>query len=208
MQLQHLLLVYGTLSRLLSNRMSGVAPACDSNCQRQKQLDGLKAALDEATATRIEDPERYQQARIAYYTLLNGQEWLQKEKNRIAKENIEPVLSEYSTKYSVLKEEKDQQQTIAGLASRMLNYQSKDQEELNFLNKNLTDSESEKDVLNRITELGNPSQFMIYFLYAIIGVLALNVLYMLYTKRYVITSYFYTPAPTSIIPPMGGKKQK
>lgn len=208
MQLQHLLLVYGTLSRLLSNRMSGVAPACDSNCQRQKQLDGLKAALDEATATRIEDPERYQQARIAYYTLLNGQEWLQKEKNRIAKENIEPVLSEYSTKYSVLKEEKDQQQTIAGLASRMLNYQSKDQEELNFLNKNLTDSESEKDVLNRITELGNPSQFIIYFLYAIIGVLALNVLYMLYTKRYVITSYFYTPAPTSIIPPMGGKKQK
>ena len=188
--------------------MSGVAPACDSNCQRQKQLDGLKAALDEATATRIEDPERYQQARIAYYTLLNGQEWLQKEKNRIAKENIEPVLSEYSTKYSVLKEEKDQQQTIAGLASRMLNYQSKDQEELNFLNKNLTDSESEKDVLNRITELGNPSQFIIYFLYAIIGVLALNVLYMLYTKRYVITSYFYTPAPTSIIPPMGGKKQK
>lgn len=202
-----LLLDYGTLSRRLSNRMSGVAPACDSNCQRQKQLDGLKAALDQATATRIEDPERYQQARIAYYTLLNGQEWLQKEKNRIAKENIEPVLSEYNTKYSVLKEEKDQQQTIAGLASRMLNYQSKDQEELNFLNKNLTDSDSQKDVLNRITTLGTPSEYMIYLLYAVIGILALNVLYMLYSKRSVILSYFYTPQPTPMIP-IGGKKIK
>ena len=181
--------------------MSGVAPACDSNCQRQKQLDGLKTALDQALATRVEDPERYQQARIAYYTLLNGQEWLQKEKNRIAKEN------EYNTKYSVLKEEKDQQQTIAGLASRMLNYQSKDQEELNFLNKNLTDSDSQKDVLNRMTTLGTPSEYMIYLLYAVIGILALNVLYMLYTKRSVILSYFYTPQPTPMIP-IGGKKLK
>ena len=187
--------------------MSGVAPACDSNCQRQKQLDGLKTALDQALATRVEDPERYQQARIAYYTLLNGQEWLQKEKNRIAKENIEPVLSEYNTKYSVLKEEKDQQQTIAGLASRMLNYQSKDQEELNFLNKNLTDSDSQKDVLNRMTTLGTPSEYMIYLLYAVIGILALNVLYMLYSKRSVILSYFYTPQPTPMIP-IGGKKIK
>lgn len=202
-----LLLDYGTLSRRLSNRMSGVAPACDSNCQRQKQLDGLKAALDQAMATRIEDPERYQQARIAYYTLLNGQEWLQKEKNRIAKENIEPVLSEYNTKYSVLKEEKDQQQTIAGLASRMLNYQSKNEDELNFLNKNLTDSDSQKDVLNRITTLGTPSEYMIYLLYAVIGILALNVLYMLYSKRSVILSYFYTPQPTPMIP-IGGKKIK
>lgn len=202
-----LLLDYGTLSRRLSNRMSGVAPACDSNCQRQKQLDGLKAALDQAMATRIEDPERYQQARIAYYTLLNGQEWLQKEKNRIAKENIEPVLSEYNTKYSVLKEEKDQQQTIAGLASRMLNYQSKNEDELNFLNKNLTDSDSQKDVLNRITTLGTPSEYMIYLLYAVIGILALNVLYMVYSKRSVILSYFYTPQPTPMIP-IGGKKIK
>ena len=188
--------------------MSGVAPACDSNCQRQKQLDGLKTALDQATATRAEDPERYQQARIAYYTLLNGQGWLQTEKDRIAKEKIEPVLGDYSAKYAALKEEKEQQQTISGLASRMMDKQTEEQEELNFLNKNLTDSGSEKDVLNRITELGTPSVYLMYILYAIIGLLGLNVLYLLYAKRSVIMSYFYTPQPTPLIPTVGGKKQK
>lgn len=187
--------------------MSGVAPPCDSNCQRQKQLDGLKSALDQAAATRAEDPERYEQARIAYYTLLNGQGWLQKEKDRIAKEKIEPILGEYSAKYATLKEEKDQQQTISGLASRMMDKQTDEQEELNFLNKNLIDSGNEKDVLNRITELGTPSVYLMYILYGVIALLALNVLYLLYTKRYVIMSYIYTPAPTPILP-TGGKKTK
>lgn len=188
--------------------MSGVAPACDSNCQRQKQLDGLKTALDQATATRAEDPERYQQARIAYYTLLNGQGWLQTEKDRIAKEKIEPVLGNYSATYAALKEEKEQQQTISGLASRMMDKQTEEQEELNFLNKNLTDSGSEKDVLNRITELGTPSVYLMYILYGVIALLALNVLYLLYTKSGVIMSYFYTPQPTPLIPTVGGKKAK
>jgi hypothetical protein len=203
--------------------MSGVAPACDSACQRQKQLDGLKTALDEATATRSEDPEKYKQARLAYYTLLNGQGWLQKEKDQIAKREIEPVLSKYSTKYKALKEEKNQQQTISGLATRMLDKQNEEQDELNFLNKNLKDSNTQKDILNRTTELGTPSPYstsILYLLYAVMGLLAFIVLYLLYTKRYVLMSYIYKPQPTSIFTstgpvaptgptgPTGGKKTK
>jgi len=194
--------------------MSGVAPACDSACQRQKQLDGLKTALDRATASRSEDPEKYNQARLAYYTLLNGQGWLQKEKDRVAKEDIEPVLSKYSVKYNALKDEKNQQQTISGLASRMLNKQTEEQDELNFLNKNLKDSDNQKDVLNRITELGNPSMTIIYILYGIMALLAFMVLYLLYTKRYVLMSYIYKPQPAPILPtlesvtPTGGKKRE
>ena len=49
---------------------------CDLNCQKEKDLALLKTKLDDAEKTKDTDPDGYSKARIAYYTLLNGQGWL------------------------------------------------------------------------------------------------------------------------------------
>ena len=64
-------------------------PPCDLQCQKEKQLVLLKQNLD--AANKQSDPEGYEKARIAYFTLLNGPGWLAQEKQRIAKQEVEPT---------------------------------------------------------------------------------------------------------------------
>ena len=58
-----------------------VVEICDFECQRQKNLVLLKLALD--NTNKESEPEKYEQARIAYYTELNGSAWLEKDKERV-----------------------------------------------------------------------------------------------------------------------------
>jgi hypothetical protein len=172
-------------------------------CQRQKQLDGLKTALDSATTNKDTDPEAYEKARVAYYTLLEGNTWLATEKDRIAKQEIEPVLSQYSTQYNELKNRKKQQDIFVNLAATLKNQEKGNEEELAFLNKETDKEKIDTDVLNRLTQLkGAPvPQFdwISYLLYGIIGVLGLYVVYLLITK---IIKYVY-PSPATL----GGNKK-
>ena len=173
-------------------------------CQRQKQLDGLKTALDTATSNKESDPEAYEKARIAYHTLLEGNTWLASEKDRIAKQEIEPVLSQYSTQYNELKNRKKQQDIFVNLAATLKKQEKGSEEELAFLNNETGKEKVDTDVINRLTQLkGAPiPQFdwMSYLLYGIIGVLGLYVVYLLITK---IIKYVY-PSPAIL----GGKKAK
>lgn len=182
-------------------------PVCDMACQRQNQLDGLKTALDTATATKDSDPEAYEKARVAYYTLLEGNTWLAGEKDSIAKSQIEPVLSQYSTQYKELKNRKKQQDVFVNLAATLKNKEKDDEGEIAFLNKETSKEKVDTDVLNRLTQLkSTPAtssfDWILYLLYGIIGVLGLYVVYLLFTK---VMKYVYPAEPTSIV---GGKKQK
>jgi len=180
-------------------------PVCDMACQRQKQLDGLKTALDTATITKDSDPEGYEKARVAYYTLLEGNAWLATEKDNIAKKDIEPVLTQYSNQYNELKKRKKEQDVFVNLAATLKNQEVGDQEELAFLNKETGKEKVDTDVLNRLTEIkGSPTpqfDWILYLLYGIIGVLGLYVVYLLFRK---IITYIYPPQSGIL----GGKKAK
>ena len=173
-------------------------------CQKQKQLDGLKIALDTATTNKDTDPEAYEKARVAYYTLLEGNSWLATEKDSIAKQEIEPVLSKYSAQYNELKERKKQQDIFVKMAATLKEQEKGDQEELAFLNNETNKEKVDTDVINRLTQLkGSPSyefDWVLYLLYFIIGSLGLYAAYLLITK---IIGYVY-PQPTVL----GGKKAK
>ena len=144
-------------------------PVCDMECQRQKQLDGLKIALDTATLNKDSDPEAYEKARVAYYTLLEGNTWLATEKDSIAKQEIEPVLTEYTNTYNELKDRKKQQDIFVGLAASLKGQEKGDEEELAFLNKETNKEKINTDVLNRLTQLKGSStvqfDWILYLLY-------------------------------------------
>ncbi len=172
-------------------------PVCDAACQRQKTLDGLKAALDAKSATRDQDPEGYEQARINYYTALKGQGWLAEEKNKIAKRDIEPTVSAYTTEFKNLTEQKKNQGVFVNLMATLKADEENDVENLKHI-RNQAGEEAEKArLLNRMNELSSsePTTDLPILIDIILAVLGLFILYKLYSK--------FTSSSTTAI---GGKR--
>jgi hypothetical protein len=163
---------------------------CDLDCQKQKQLALLKTELDTASDNQDEDPAGYEKARIAYYTLLNGQGWLNTEKQRIATQEVQPVVSSYNTKYNALKGEKQAQSIFVNLANNLKAQESSDKENSAFLKKELISEKDKADVLSRLNELnaGTPyttsstNQYISMFIDLIIVFLIVIAVYLGYSK--------------------------
>jgi len=186
-----------------------IPPVCDPACQRQKQLDGLKLTLDQKEETQDTDPEGYEQARIAYYTALNGQGWLTEEQNRIANDEVSPIVTEYTTQFNSLNDQIKTNQVFANLASSLQAEQTEDEGDLRFLKKQFQKEKDQADILDRLTVLTNsPTQTSSsnYLpILADLGIvfLGLFIVYMLYTKFSVIKGYFVSQP--SVVP-IGGKR--
>jgi len=158
-------------------------PPCDLNCQKQKDLALLKTALDTATENQSQDPEGYEKARIAYNTLLNGQGWLNTEKQRIATEVVEPVLKQYRNTYDSLKGEKKSQAVFTNLSDMLKSQEEGDQSTNTFLKKEITAEKDRADVLNRLNDLNVVTTgYLSIFVDVLIALFAIGVLYIGYTK--------------------------
>jgi len=161
-------------------------PVCDAECQRQKKLSGLKAAFDEKTVTRDTDPEGYEQARIAYFTELNGQGWLAQEKQRIASEEIAPVIGGYQQQFNSLKGEVKNQDVFVKLMGMLKADEQQDTQELGGLSKKLQSEKDKAETLDRLNELNQQpaqasSSASSTVWYVLIGILALFIVYTIYS---------------------------
>lgn len=189
----------------LSNPPPPLPPTCDLDCQRQKQLGDLKYALDLAEKNKSTDPEGYEQARIKYYTLLEGQGWLAKEKEAIAKKELDPLITGYTSKYQELKGNEKSQSIFANLAGALKSQESADESENNFLKKQMAKGSDQANTLNRMSQLtGVPAGFTILpylsiILDVLIGILGLAVIYMLYSR-------FLKPVPVEQVLSAGKRR--
>jgi hypothetical protein len=174
-------------------------PPCDLACEKQKKLALLKTALETASDTQDTDPAGYEKARIAYYTLLNGQGWLQTEKQRIGTQDVQPVLKDYTERYNALKGEKQSQSMFTKLSSALMAQENADTSDTSFLKKQLNAEKDKADVLDRLNTLSGGSQqiyssstwysnYMSIVIDVIIAILAIGVLYLGYTKLTAIKS--------------------
>ena len=180
-----------------------IAPFCDADCQKQKNLQNLKAALDEAELNKITDPEGYEQARINYYTALNGQGWLASEKERIAKDEVNPTLLDYTNKYTNLVNEKNSQAAYVSVASALKSQEANDAADVKLLKKEYEKEQDKTDVMNRMAQLQSPApvssspslfeKYLPIILDVIIGILGLIVVIQLYIKG---SSYFSSSSET------------
>jgi hypothetical protein len=62
----------------------------------------LKAAfqkLQDAENARDQAPQAYQKARADYYVLLKGDTWLQEERDRMARAEVDPIVQKYTNEY-------------------------------------------------------------------------------------------------------------
>ena len=168
-------------------------PPCDPDCQKQKNLILLKSALDGIDET--QDPEGYAKARIAYFTLLNGQGWLNTEKQRIATEEVKPVLDDYRTQYNSLKSEKKSQSIFTNLSNALTAQESVDSADNAFLKKQMAIEKDRADVMNRMNQLAsgtteNQQGYMPLIIDILIGLLIVGVIYLGFMKMDSIKNIF------------------
>ena len=173
-----------------------IPPPCDMECQRNQELANLKTALDQAAANKASDPEGYERARIAYFTLLNGQGWLQKEKKRIGDSEVAPLVKNYTDKYNSLKEEVKMQSMYTTMTDALTAQEGADQSTNAYLNKQLHSEKSQAETLNRLTALGGQqTAWMPRIMEGIIAILGLILLYTLFSKRNSIMGMFSSAVP-------------
>ena len=169
---------------------SVVSPPCGPDCLRQRKLDALKLAMDMAEKNKDENPTAYSEARTNYYTLLKGQGWLVAEKQKVAQEEIEPVLGKYSSAYKILENKNKSQYHFKHLADAVKSHE----EDNSLLSKEVQKVHDKTDVLKRTTELSpttNIGSYLSWILDGLIALLGLVIVYMLYRR--------FTYVPPTII---------
>lgn len=62
---------------------------------KDEQIRTAFSRLQQAENVRDESPQAYQIARVAYYTLVKGPEWIEGEKQRIARTEVNPEIHRY-----------------------------------------------------------------------------------------------------------------
>lgn len=182
-----------------------IPPPCDMECQRNQELANLKTALDQAAASKASDPDGYERARIAYFTLLKGQGWLQKEKKRIGDSEVAPLVKNYTDKYNALKEEVKMQSMYTTMTDALTAQEGADQSTNVYLNKQLHSEKSQAETLNRLNALGGQqTAWMPRIMEGVIAILGLILLYTLFSKRNSIMGMFSSAVPNATVQTMLG----
>ncbi len=162
---------------------SVVAPPCGPDCLRQRKLDALKLAMDTAEKNKAQNPVAYSEARTNYYTLLKGQGWLVAEKQKVAQEEIEPILSRYASAYKVLEAKDKSQYHFKNLASAVKSHE----EDNALLSKEVQKVHDKTNVLKREAEMStgpttNIGSYLPWILDGVIALLGLAIVYMIYRR--------------------------
>jgi len=88
-------------------------PVVLSQISKENQIADAFKELQTAENVRDQSPQAYQDARNRYYTLLNGEEWINQESQRIAGAEVTPKINQYTQmKTDLTTRLNQQQQTI------------------------------------------------------------------------------------------------
>jgi thiol:disulfide interchange protein len=97
---------YKTIKEDYDKNMPLIVAQIDKNTR----LDDAFKALQTAENVRDQSPQAYQDARIRYYTLLRGENWVNEESQRISAAEANPKVNQYRQVQNDLKTRLNQQQ--------------------------------------------------------------------------------------------------
>ena len=120
---------------------------CDAKCQKQKRLDELNTVAKSGPT-----PEAREQARLQYHTLKDGQGWLRSEKEKIARQELLPVIQNLESKYASLQSQLAQKNAALQRQTVAQSTEVGDEAEARYIQSQL----DEASALNRTFELGQP----------------------------------------------------
>jgi hypothetical protein len=80
-------------------RANGAIEVAYGAIDKQKKINDAFIKLQKAENVRHKAPDAYQAARIEYYTLTEGEKWLDEEKQRLAEAEADPTAMEYKKEF-------------------------------------------------------------------------------------------------------------
>jgi hypothetical protein len=147
--------------------------ACDVECQKQKKLKILQDAYMSASKKAGSDPQGYERAKIAYFTLRDGPTWLQQYKQQKQEQAEEQAR-------------RKKQQVENHSAPQDPGPPTEDSYEFTRF---LQQKKDTSDVQWRLFELGSSSSWE-WIELALTIILALYCIYQLFTKGSKLMNYF------------------
>jgi len=94
------------------DRFASAIAIADEKISRNDKLNTAFRSMQDAENARDTAPDAYQTARVAYYTLLKGDTWIEEEKNRVANAEAQPVINNFLDKYKGLQYTRSRQQAV------------------------------------------------------------------------------------------------
>ncbi len=82
------------------------------NIDKSQKIADAFRDLQAAENARDQSPEAYQVARTAYYTLTKGQDWVNQERERVARAEVEPELQRYRDSVNALSSQTAEQRKV------------------------------------------------------------------------------------------------
>jgi hypothetical protein len=131
-------------------RFNDAIAVSDANIDKQVKVNAAFKKLQEAENARDKAPDAYQTARVAYYTLVKGDTWLNEEKNRVANTEAQPVINDLIGKYQTIKYRRSQQQSVIDSMNNVKDSVISVKDDLNFSVSNF--KKQIEDIKNQINK--------------------------------------------------------
>lgn len=157
----------------------------DKKQKLKKAFDDLQAAEN----VRDEAPQAYQTARNTYYTLLKGEDWLDEEKNRIAKSEVAPIVNQLKTEIESTQNQIDSQKktvdVLIGVKDKVLTLRDDFAYSVGTFQKQISDIRNQINIQKRKYETREEKptySFWDVLLNTLIVISLCVAIYMVYTK--------------------------
>jgi len=98
----------------------------------QTKLNNAFKTLQDAENVRDQAPDAYEHARVAYYTLLKGDSWVNEERNRIAQTEAQPVVNDYVNRYTAASNQSAQTRSTINLVNSVKDKMLSIQDDMQF----------------------------------------------------------------------------
>jgi hypothetical protein len=132
-------------------------PVVRKTVTRDNQLRDAFKELQQAENARDKSPQAYQDARIRYYTLLQGESWLDEERKRISDAEAMPKITGYLQTYTDMSTRLDQQRKtldiVQGVKDRILSMKDDFAYTTNTFAKQIGDLKNQITIEKRQTEM-------------------------------------------------------
>jgi hypothetical protein len=132
-------------------------PVVLSQVERKTQISDAFRALQTAENVRHQSPQAYQDARIRYYTLVNGEGWIDQEKERIAQAEAIPKATQYEQIKGDLKTRLNQQQqtidVVSGVKDKILTMKDDFAYTTNAFSKQISDLKNQINIEKKKPEI-------------------------------------------------------
>lgn len=168
----------------------------DEKIGKDVKLKNAFQRLQDAENVRDKAPDAYQQARTNYYTLKEGDTWKEREKERLMKAEVEPVVNKFvETKSTALRQFESQRKTVDvvnGLKDNVLSMK----DEMKYAADTFQEQiDKVKEAINR-ERRGRVTETKVsiwdWMDFILNGAIVVSLLYVIYT---LFTKFAYRPTP-------------